>query len=65
MNFWYFKSQIICFLFQYIIELCGLKMKKVVLYLPYIIVILIATVTISKIEYRIGNYTNYSMGYSA
>ena len=53
------------FLFQYIMELCGLKMNKVVLYLPYIVGICIATATITELEYRIGNYTNYSMGYSA
>ena len=53
------------FLFQYIMELCGLKMNKVVLYLPYIVGICIATATITKLEYRIGNYTNYSMGYPA
>ena len=53
------------FLFQYIMELCGLKMNKVVLYLPYIVGICIATATITKLEYRIGNFTNYSMGYPA
>lgn len=53
------------FLFQYIMELCGLKMNKVVVYLPYIVGICIATATITKLEYRIGNFTNYSMGYPA
>ena len=49
------------FLFEYITLLCGLKMKKVILYSPYIAGIFIATVTISKLEYRIGSFTNYSI----
>ena len=53
------------FLFQYIMELCELRMNKIALYLPYIVGIYIATLTITKLEYRIGKFTNYSMGYSA
>lgn len=62
-------DSVIFVLFLYMLHITGIfpkdKFRKTITFFPFIINIIVVLLNISSLEYRIGNYTNYSMGVSA
>lgn len=60
---------VIYMLFGYMLKITGAlpknRIKRVILNVPYIINVLVVALNIGSLEFRIGKYTNYSMGISA